>query len=245
MSKDQWKSIYFIGAIISVLVIAGTVSDIIAGTYLGGDLSSTPPTTVERFAQLNNNWVLGLYNLDVLNFILTILMIPVYFALTAAHRGDKVTYPFLAAVIYIIGAAVFISNNSGLPMLELSSKYASAATEAQKTLLAGAGEALISRGAHGSPGAFAGFFLLTVGSIVMSIGMLKGNVFKKSTAYLGILGSSLLLVYVVLVTFVPEVKNVAVMVAAPGGILALVWMIMYTVRLFQLGRPEYNPKGDR
>ena len=49
--------------------------------------------------------------------------------------------------------------------------------------------------------------------IVMSFGMLKGKIFSKPTAHMGIIGSTLLLVYVVLVTFVPAVKNMAVVIA--------------------------------
>jgi hypothetical protein len=71
--------------------------------------------------------------------------------------------------------------------------------------------------------------------MAMSFAMLKGKVFSKSTAYIGLLGSTLVLIYVIMVTFVPSIKNVAVMVAAPGGILAIIWAIMYTKKLFNLG----------
>ncbi|MGE5604112.1 MAG: hypothetical protein ACM3YE_00285, partial [Bacteroidota bacterium] len=144
-------------------------------------------------------------------------------------------YPMLAMIIYFIGTAVFISNNAALPMLELSNKYAAATLESERILLSAAGEALLAKGGHGSPGAFLGFILSTIASIVMSIGMLRGKIFSKTTAYMGILGGALLLVYLILVTFVPETKNVAVMLAAPGGIFALVWTIMFTIKLFKIG----------
>jgi len=143
-TEKQWNNIYTLGGITALIVIAGTFLDIIIGSVLGGDLSTIPNTTIDRFAQLQDNLLLGLYNLDLLNFCTAILII--------------------------------------------------------------------------------------------SFGMLKGIVFSRSTAFVGILGSILLLIYVILVTFVPEIKNIAVMVAAPGGILALAWMIMFTTRLFQLGR---------
>lgn len=237
-TEMQWKSIYRLGAITTLIVILGTILDIVIGSSLGGDLSAIPNTAIDKFTQFRDNWLLGLYNLDLLNVCTTILMLPAYFALCAAHRRGNIGYTALAAIIYFIGAAIFITNNSALAMLDLSNKYATATSEAHRSLLAAAGEAMIARGAHGSPGAFAGFFLSAIGSLFMSVGMLKGKVFSKPTAYVGILGSLLLLIYVVLVTFVPEVKQVAVMVAAPGGLLALAWMIMFTIRLFQLGRSE-------
>lgn len=235
-TQNQWKSIYKLGAITSLFVILGTILDIVIGTSLGGDLSKIPSTAIDKFAQFNYNWLLGLYNLDFLNLINTTLMIPAYFALWAAQRRENITYVTLATIIFFIGAVVFISNNTALPMLELSNKYAASTNVNQRILLAAAGEAMIARGAHGSLGVFAGFFLSTIGGIIMSFGMLKGKVFSKFTAYLGILGGVLLLIYLFLVTLVPEIKNVAIIVAAPGGILALAWMIMWNYRLFLLGR---------
>ena len=44
-----------------------------------------------------------------------------------------------------------------------------------------------------------------------------------------------MLVYIVLVTFAPTVKNMAMAFAMPGGLLLLAWMVMLTIRLFRLG----------
>jgi hypothetical protein len=69
----------------------------------------------------------------------------------------------------------------------------------------------------------------------MSIVMLQGKIFSKVNAYLGIIGNALMLVYVVSVTFVPSVKETAVVFAMPGGLLLIAWMVMFTIRLFKLG----------
>jgi len=165
-------------------------------------------------------------------------MIPTYLALYVAHRRVNIAYVKLALIIFIIVAAVFITNNTALPMLELSKNYFASTTETQKTLLAAAGESMLARGAHGSPGAFLGFILSSIASIVMSFGMLKGKIFSKTTAYAGILGGTMLLIYLVLVTFVPDVKTMAMMVATPGGLLSMAWLIMFTIKLFKLRRSE-------
>lgn len=237
-SDEQWRRIIRIGALTTFLAILGTIFDILVGSTLGGDLSTTPMTAIDKFTQFNDNWLIGLYNLDLLNAVTTVLMIPGYFALWAVHRRTNVGYVTLATIIYYIGAAVFIAKNAALPMLDLSSKFFAATTMAQKDLLAAAGEAYLAGGGHGSPGAFAGFILLNTGSLMMAYGMLKGNAFSKRTAYVGILGNSLLFIYVVLVTFVPEIKNIAVGVAVPGGVLALAWTIMFTKKLFALGKEK-------
>jgi hypothetical protein len=105
--------------------------------------------------------------------------------------------------------------------------------EFQRNLLAAAGEAMLAKGSHGSIGVFLGFILSSIASVVMSFGMLKGRIFGKVTAYFGISGGLLLIVYLVLETFIPELKKFAIIIATPGGLLTLVWMIMFTVKLLK------------
>ena len=244
-TEKQWKSIYMLGCITTLLIVIGSLLDIIISFALGGDLSTIPKTAIDRFSQFHSNWLLGLYNLDMLNLITTILMIPTYLALYVAHRWVNIAYVKLALFIFIIGTAVFITNNTALPMLELSKNYFTSTTDAQKTLLAAAGESMLARGAHGSPGAFLGFILSSIASIVMSFGMLKGKIFSKATAYIGILGGTLLLIYLILVTFVPDVETMAMMIATPGGLLSMAWLIMIAIRLFKLGRYEDRALSDK
>jgi hypothetical protein len=237
-TKREWKTIYIIGGFTSVIVLAAILCDIIVGSILGSDLSTLPKTAVDRFAQIQNNWWVGLYNLDLLNTIIQIILIPTYFALFAAHRNGKSAYAFLALIIFLVGTTVFITNNTALPMLELSHKYAAAATESEKTLLVSAGETMLARGTHGSPGTFIGFVLPTIAGIIMSLAMLTGKIFNKATSYIGISGNVLLLVYLVLVTFTPGTEKTAMLFSMPGGILMMVWMIMFTIKLFQLGHSK-------
>lgn len=237
-AEKQWKNVYTLGGITTLIVILGTIIDIIIGNILGGDLTALPKTAIDRFTQFQGNWLLGLYNLDLLNISTSIIMLPTFFALFAAHRRVNIAYAMFAMMLCVIGTSIFVANNTALPMLELSQKYAASTTETQKTLLAAAGEALIVRGSHGSPGVFLGFALTIIAEIIMSFVMLTGKIFSKVTSYMGILGSVLLLIYIILVTFIPETKNMAMIFVTPGGLLALAWMIMFTIRLFQLGRTQ-------
>lgn len=232
----SWQGIYTIGGIAALINLLMIIVDIGFGSTTGGDLSALPQTAVDRFAQLQTNPLLGLYNLDLLNTISQIVAIPVFFALYAAHRKRQGGYAMLALLVFLIGTTVFITTNTALPMLELANKYAAATTESQRNLLAAAGEALLVRGAHGSLGVFIGFLLPTIASLVMSLVMLTGGVFHKVTSCVGIAGNFLMLIYISLVTFEPAVKNMAMGFAMPGGLLLLAWNVMYTIKLFQLGR---------
>jgi len=230
------KRIYLAGAITAVIVICLTLLDIVIGSSLGGDLSSIPRSAVDRFVQFQENRLLGLYYLDFLNFTVSIIMIPVFFALFVAHNNENNPFALLALLIFAIGTTVFIANNTAAPMLDLCRKYIAATSADQKNLFAAAGEALIAKGAHGSYGAFPGFIMITISEALISIVMLLERVFSRATGYIGLSGTILLMIYLVLVTFMPAAKESAMIFAAPGGILSIIWMIMFTGKLFRLAR---------
>ena len=237
-AEAQWQSIYTMGGIAAVIALIGIVLDVVVGSATGGNLSALPQTAVDRFAQFQASPLLGLYNLDLLNIVNQIILIPAYFALYAAHRKANNAYALLALIFFLVGTTIFVTTNTALPMLELSNKYATATTESQKTLLAAAGEAMLVRGSHGSLGVFIGFLLPNIAGLIMSFAMLTGKVFNKINSYLGITGSSLILLYIVLVTFAPAIKDMATAFAMPGGLLLMAWMVMFTIRLFQLSKQE-------
>lgn len=68
-STKQRNSIYLIGTITTIFVLCGIILDMVVGLITGGDISSQPQNAVDRFIQFQNNWALGLYNLDLLNMI--------------------------------------------------------------------------------------------------------------------------------------------------------------------------------
>jgi hypothetical protein len=164
------------------------------------------------------------------------VLIPAYFALYAVHRNVNKAYSLLAMLVFLFGSVIMVTNNTALPMLELSNKYFLSTIESQKAFYAAAGESLLAQGAHGSPGIFLGFFIPNVANLIMSFVMLRGAIFSKINAWTGIIGSVLMLLYVILVNFGTGVESMATAFATPGGILLMIWMIMFTIRLFKLSR---------
>lgn len=234
VTGEQYGSLYLIGGIAAFIVILASLSDIVISIILSSSHFSIPQSAIDRFAQFHGNSMIGLYYLDLLNMTTAIIMIPAFLALCAAHfRDNRITSAF-AMVVFSIGTAIFVGNNVALPMLALSGKYSAAASDAERNLFAAAGEALLARGAHGSPGAFPGFLLPVIASLMISLVMLKGGVFSKVNAYLGIAGSVFFMFYFVLVTFVPGTENLAMAVATPGGLLTIAWMTLYAIRLLNL-----------
>lgn len=233
-SEKQWKSIYTLGGIVTIIALTGILLDIIIGSVNGGNLAALPQTAIDRFAQFHAGKFQGLYNLDLMNIIIQVVLIPTYFALYAAHRNVNNAYGMLALLVFLFGSVIMVANNTALPMLELSNKYYSTTIESQKAFYAAAGESMLAMGAHGSPGIFLGFFIPNIANLIMSIVMLKGKVFSKINSWVGIIGSVLMLLYVILVNFGSEIEKMATAFAMPGGFLLMAWMIMFTIKLFKL-----------
>ncbi|MDF2592533.1 MAG: conserved rane protein of unknown function [Clostridia bacterium] len=240
---SNWKTICRIGGVAAIMATVGTLLDIAITFLPGWGTSTAPETAIGWFTLFHDNWLLGLRNLDLLNVMISIFLIPTFCALYAIHHGINKQYTTLAITLFIVATTIFIGNNTALPMLELSSKYTAATTDTQRSIIAAAGEAMLARGKHGSPGAFMGFALSTLASISFAFIMLKGKIFSKATAYIGIIGFSLLLVYMVLVTFVSSSDNLIMMLAMPGGLLALGWNIGVAKKLLQLSKKEFDVKG--
>ncbi len=234
-TDSNWKSLYKVGGAAALVAVLVGLSEIIITFLPGGGMSSGIVTVVDWFTLFQNNWFLGLRNLGLLNIFLTALAIPIFFALYAAHWRVNQAYAALAMIIAFIGVAVFFATNRAFPMLELSRQYAAATTDTQRSMLVAAGQAMLSVGQSHTPGTFVGFFLTEVAAIVISMVMLRSQVFSKATAYVGILGFGLLLIFEVCSSFVPAL-DVAAIFAMGGGLLSMAWYILVARRLFQLGR---------
>jgi hypothetical protein len=234
-TDSNWKSLYKVGGAAALMAVLVGLSEIIITFLPGGGVSSGIVTVPDWFTLFQNNWFLGLRNLGLLNIFLTALAIPIFFALYAAHRRVNQVYAALAMIMAFIGVAVFFATNRAFPMLELSRQYATATTDGQRSMLVAAGQAMLCVGQSHTPGTFIGFFLTEVAGIVISIVMLRSQVFSKASAYAGILGFGLLLIFEVCSSFVPAL-DVAIIFAIGGGLLSMAWYILIARRLFQLGQ---------
>ena len=235
-SEKQWQLIYKVGGITTIAVLCGIILDIAVGSMTGGDIAALPQTAIERFNQFRDYPFLGLYNLDLLNIINQIIIIPSIFAIYAVHRNTNNPSALLALILFLVGTTIFITSNTALTMLDLSHKYFGATSDEQRLLYAAAGETMLTKGAHGSLGVFIGFSLPTFANGLMSLVMLKGKVFSLTTSIIGLLGNSLMVIYIILVTFIPAAERSALMLAMPAGLLLMIWMIMFTIKLFKMSR---------
>lgn len=225
--------LFRVGGAAALLVVLTALFEI-GITFLPGGYATTE-TVIDWFTLLQNYWFLGLRNLGLLNILMTAFGVPVLFALYTAHRHVNHMVAALAVTICLIGVAVFYATNRAFPMLDLSIRYSAANTEAERSVLAAAGQALLSVGQSHTPGTFLGFFLSEIGGILLSLVMLRGRVFSPTTAYAGIAAFGLFSVFEILSSFVPSSHDIALTVAMGGGLANMAWYILIARRFFQLG----------
>jgi hypothetical protein len=76
-------------------------------------------------------------------------------------------------------------------------------------------------------------FLVPLAGLIMSLVMLRGLIFNKATAWVGILANGLILGYFPVLAFAPAMLVLPFVLSAP---LRVTWYFMLALRLFKLGK---------
>jgi hypothetical protein len=234
-TETNWNGIYKIGAAAALGAVLVGITEILITFLPGGN--TTQETVKDWFVLFQQNWFLGLRNLGLLNIILNTLGIFTFFALYGAHRKTSgKPYATLAMIIAFIGIAVFYATNRAFAMLSLSSQYANTISDSQRAIFESAGASMLAVGESHTPGTFLGFILIEIAAILMSIVMLRENIFSKYTAWSGILGFIILLIIEVSSSFISGLTDQLMILAILGGILSMLWYVLIARRLFQLAK---------
>ena len=231
-----WNGLYRLAGIGALLATLLVMVDI-GMSFGGGDVGVAEMTTADWFALYQRDWFMGLRNLGFFNVISTIISIPLYLTLYRLHRKAAPAYAALALIIFLLGSAVYSSNNRALAMITLSSQYAGAQTEIQRTVIETAGTLTLAQAEDFTPGTFLGFFLSSTGTIGMMAVMLHARIFGKKTSLAGLVGASCLLGFTISVTFVPDTMTLAMIPAMIGGLLMMGWNVSMALAMFRLARP--------
>lgn len=189
-SDSRWKDLCRIGgaaALISAVFIPIQVIVFI--------LWPPPSTPIAWFTLFQNNRLVGLIDLDLLLVADNVLLVPIFLALYIALRRNSESIMATATALGVVGIVLFIASNPAFEMLSLSDQYAAATTDAQQSIFVTAGQAML---AEWQGTAFQVAYVLgSIAGIAIGAVMLRGSIFGKGTAYMGILANAVGLGYYV------------------------------------------------
>lgn len=223
----QIKTFFTIGGIVCMILIVYSLITLLVMSILGGP----PESAQECFAILLENRLYGLLRLD----ILTVFIIPLYYllfySLYIALKETDHSLVTISTVFAFAGLTLFLATPSVFSYLLLSDKFASSTSELQKSQLIAAGEAILASDMWHGTGARIGGLLLQTGAFLISVVMMKSNIFNKLTALTGIATHGLDLLHIIIGFFLPALGNVLMFIAGP---LYLLWFPLVGFRLFKL-----------
>lgn len=226
-TDSRWNSLYQVAgtaALITVLFIPIQIAVFLLWPPPGYD--PTPGTVIGWFTLFHNHRLLALVDLDLLLIADEVLAVPILLALYVALRRAGESVMALATALGFVAIAAFFASNTTFSMLSLSSQYAAASTDAQRSLYLAAGQAMMAL--YSGTAFQVSYILGSVTTVMTAAVMLWSRTFGKATAYMGIAAS-----VIGLGLYVPKVGLYLSVGSVPFW---AIWNILIARRLFQLGR---------
>lgn len=233
-ASPDWSALYRIGGFAAFALILYSVLTIVQMILLGGQ----PSNPEEAFQLLRTNKVVALLRLDLPTIMILPLYYPVFLSLYAALKGTSRTIALLATALAFVGNTLVLSTPTALSLISLSNRYASATSDTARSQLLAAGEALMAADIWHNTGAILGGVLMQTGAVLISIAMLRGGVFGRFTAWLGIAMHGLDLAHILVGVFLP---TTGVILMATAGPFYPVWFFLIGRRLLQLASCKPSP----
>jgi hypothetical protein len=217
-----WKPLYKVGAVAALMMVVFIPIQIIIF------LAWPPPSTVIGYFMLfQHNWLLGLLSLDLLYLVNNALLILLYLALYAVLRRVSPSFMTVALILGLVGIAAYYASNTAFEMLSLSSQYAAATAEAQRSLTLASGQAML---AIYTGTAFDVYYVLNaVATLIISAVMLRSTLFGKVTASVGMVTGVLMVV--------PSTAGTIGLVLSLMSLVPFaIWSVLIARRLFMLAQ---------
>lgn len=194
-----------------------------------------PSDPAAIFAMLHSHKIEALLRLELATMVAMPLYYLVFLGLFAALRSIDFSNSVLATSLAFAGNTLILATPTALPVLRLSEMFYAASTEAQKGQYLAAAQAVMATDIWHHTGAVIGGVLLQTGAVVICVVMLRGGIFGRTTAWLGIVMHGLDLGHILCSWFVP-LAGAALMAAA--GVLYPFWFYLIGRKLLQLARRE-------
>lgn len=188
MNTDyNWEKLYRVGGIAALIMVCIIPIQIVIFVVF-----PPPETVIDFFKLFDQNWIIGLLDLDFLYYINNILLALIYLGLFASMRTIDFATMLIAATLGLIGIATYFASTVGFEMLSLSKQYYSTdSIEVKQQLLAsGHGLLAIYKGT-----AFNTYYILNaIALLLIAKTMFKSTTFSKSTATWGLIAGILMII---------------------------------------------------
>lgn len=220
---SDWKALYKIGSLSAVLLV---VLIIIQG--IGVSIAPQPlkGTALDWFTLFQKNPLIGLIDFELPMIVYVMLSIPISLALYILLRHASPSWTAIYLILGFVGVMCFITARPVFEMLSLSNGYAAAATDAEKAIFLSAGQTLVAT-FHGT--AFQISYLLgSINGLIISLVMLRTDIFGKATAYVRIASS--------VCDFGLYIPTIGIFISMLSVLFLFIWNILIARRLYQLGK---------
>jgi len=222
--NPRWKELYKIGAIAAILSEIVLIIGIV--TFFIYPFAPGNQSTESIFLLLQNDQLGGLLSLDFHLVLGNLFGILLFLALYVSLRQVNESYALIALVLGLVADFLIFPARPISELFSISGLYASATTEIAKSQYLAAGEALLSlfNGTSWFINTLLGGFSLLVSSLLM----LRGNVFSKSTAIVGIITNAAVCLF-----FIPTIGTYLLLLSLPGY---MIWFVQLTRRFLKMAQ---------
>jgi hypothetical protein len=220
-----------IGGIAAILLVVYSLATMIQMIALGGP----PKSAGEAFSLLQHERLVGLLRLDLPTVAVMPLYYTVFLGFYAGLRKSDRANTLLSMALAFAGVTLVLATPTALSLIPLSDRFATATTDAMRAQLLAGGESMMAADIWHSTGAIVGGLLLQCGAVLISVVMLRGTVFSKTTAWLGIAMHALDGAHILCGQLLPASGVVLMFIAGP---LYPVWFFFVGRRLLQLAAHE-------
>jgi hypothetical protein len=229
-TSKEIKGLYRIGGVAAALKLVAILGYAVVAAVLG-----PKPASVEAyFAIYLESPAAAVLRGDFLLLILIGLYLGTFPALYAALRRESPVYAALATLFTIIAVTGTFATESTFSLHHLGSQFVTA-SEAQRSQLIAAAEAVIAADMWNSSAGYMGGILLQGSGVMISVIMLRSKNFSKVTAYAGLLGNGFDLLQHIIHPFAP---SIAAPIQMFMGIFYFVWFPMLARDFFRLAKEQ-------
>jgi hypothetical protein len=229
-ADPAYRSLYKLGGAAALIVVVSILGEAVAHIFY-----PQPSTVNDWFTLFQSNKIIGLLDFWGLEVPMYAMFIVVFLALYVVLRKADEGRMAIAITFALLGIGIFFATNNPFSMLSLSNQYAAATTDAQRSTLLAAGQAVLANTSQRAVGGFnMGLFLVSIAGLIVSSVMLQSNSFSRLTVYAGILANALSLADYLREALTSS-ATVALLVILPYTLFLVMWFALVGRRLFQLG----------